>query len=71
MRALKIRGRRTNLLLLTRERSRGHLLRVGFRDKAASTKAKAKISQHKMGDTLGLLANHGRGHVSIATSLDT
>ena len=71
MRALKIRGRRTNLLLLARARSKGHLLRVGFRDRAAATKAKAKISQPKMGDTLGLLASQGRGHVSIATSLDT
>ena len=34
-------------------------------------RAKAMISHPKMGDASGLLANQGRGHVSIATSLDT
>ena len=68
---LRIRGRRVNFLLLAQERSRGLLLREGFKDRAAATKAKAKINHPKMGDTLGLLASQGRGHVSIATSLGT
>ena len=70
-RVLVIRGRRFNSLLLARERSRGLLLREGIRDKVAVTRAKAKISHPKMGDTSGLLASQGKGHVSIATSLDT
>ena len=32
--------------------------------------AKAKVNQPKMRDTSRLLANQGRGHISIATSLD-
>ena len=40
-------------------------------DRVAATKAKAKISHPKMGDTSRLLARQGKGHVSIATSLDT
>ena len=73
MRVLRIRGGRVNLLLLllAQGRSRGLLLREGFRDKASTIKAKAKVNHSKMGDTSGLLANQGRGHVSIATSLDT
>ena len=63
---LKIRERRVNSLLLARERSKGLLLRDGFRDRT-----KAKINHPKMRDTLGLLASQGKGHVSIATSLDT
>ena len=59
---LKIRGRRTNLFLLAWEISRGLLLHKGFKDKAMAIKAKAKS---------GLLASQSRGHVSIATSLDT
>ena len=52
------------------------MLCKGFRDKATATRvtatrAKAKISHPKMGDTSRLLASQGRGHVSIATSLDT
>ena len=66
MRVLRIRGRRVNLILLAREISRGLLLHEGFKDRA-----KAKISHPKMGDTSRLLASQGRGHVSIATSLDT
>ena len=57
MRVLVIRGRRVDSLLLARERSRGLILHEGFRDKAATTRAKAKISHPKMGDTLGLLAS--------------
>ena len=64
MRVLVIRGRRVNSLLLARERSRGLLLREGFMDRAATIKAKAKISHPKMGDTLELLASHGRGHAT-------
>ena len=66
MRVLKIRERRANLLLLAQGRSRGLLLHKGFKDRA-----KARVNHPKMGDTLGLLASQGRGHVSIATNLDT
>ena len=34
-------------------------------------KAKAKVNHTKMGDTSRLLAIQGKGHVSIATSLNT
>ena len=68
---LVIRGRRVNSLLQGRERSRGLLPLEGFIDKAMDTKAKAKISHPKMGDTLGLLASKGRECVSNATSFDT
>ena len=71
MRVLRIRGRRFDLLLLARERSRGLLLREGFRDKIAAIGAKARISHPKMGDTSELLSSHGREYVSSATSLDT
>ena len=63
--------KRVNSLLLDQERSRGLLLREGFKDRATATRAKAKISHPKMGDTSGLLASQSKGHVSIATSLDT
>ena len=68
---LVIRGRRVNSFLLAREKSRGLLLPEGFRDRVAATRGKAKISHPKIGDTSGLLASQGRGHVSIVTSLDT
>ena len=68
---LKIRGRRANLLLLAQGRSRGLLLRKGFRDRVATIRTKAKVNHLKIGDTSGLLASQGRGHVSIANSLDT
>ena len=68
---LKIRGRRAGLFLLAQGRSRGLLLHKGFRDKVKAIMAKAKVIHSKMGDTSGLLAKQGRGHVSIATSLDT
>ena len=71
MRVLVIRGRRVNSIPLARERSRGLLLREGFKGKVASTKAKARISHSMMEGTLGLLANQGRECVSSATSLDT
>ena len=34
-------------------------------------KAKAKVNHPRVEKTSGLLASQGRGHVSIATSLDT
>ena len=57
MQVLVIRGRRLKPLLLARERSKGLLLREGFKDKVMTTKAKARINHPKMGDTLGLLAS--------------
>ena len=71
MQVLVIRGRRVNSLLLARERSRGLLLREGFKDRVTTIRVKARISYPKMVDTLGLLASKGRGHVSNAISLDT
>ena len=71
IRVLVIRGKRVNSLLLARERSRGLLLLKGFRDRAAATRAKARISHPKMGETSGLLASHGKECVSNATGLDT
>ena len=71
MRVLVLIERRTNRLLLARERSRGLLLRKGFRDNAGAPRAKAGISHPKMGGTSGLLASQGRECVSSATSLDT
>ena len=68
---LVLKGRRVNSLILARERSRGLLLRKGFKDKVAATRAKARISHPKMGDPSGLLASQGRECVSSATSLDT
>ena len=47
------------------------MLHEGFRERAAATRAKARISHLKMGDTIGLLASQGREYVSNATSLDT
>ena len=71
MLVLKIRGKRTNLFLLAREISRGHLLHMGFRDRAVTIKAKAKVNHPKMGGISKRLANQVRGRVSIVTSLDT
>ena len=57
---LRIRERRTNLLLLAQERSRELLLRSGFkdrdRDRDMAIKAKAKVDHPRVGDTLGLQA---------------
>ena len=64
------RGRRTSFLQAW-ERSRGLLLREGFKDRAAAPRAKARISHSKMGGTSGLLASQGRGCVSSVTNLDT
>ena len=60
MRVLVIREKRVNSLLLAPEKSKGLLLRKGFRPRVAATRAKAKISHPKMGDTSGLLASQGR-----------
>ena len=68
---LEITERRANIFPRARERRRGLILREDFKDKVTATRAKARISHPKMGDTLGLLAKQCRGHVSIATSLDT
>ena len=68
MQASKIRGKRANLLLLVEGRSKGPLFRRVFRDKAKTIKAKARVNHPKMGGILRLLANQGRGHVSIATN---
>ena len=46
-----------NTLLLARERSRGLLLCEGFKDRVSATRAKARISNPKMGGTSGLQAN--------------
>ena len=54
---LVLRGRRINSLLLARERSRGILLRESSRDRAVATRAKARVSYPKMGDTSRLLAS--------------
>ena len=69
-RVLKIRGRRANLFFLAQGRSRGLLLRKGFKDRAASIKAKARVNHPKVRYTSRLLASQGKEHVTIATSLD-
>ena len=67
---LKIK-RRVDLLLLARGRSRRLLLCKDFRDKAAAIKAKAKDDHLQEADISRLTASQGRGHVTIAISLDT
>ena len=57
IRVLVVRGMRVNSLLQAWERSRGLLIREGLRDKVMATRAKAKISHPKIGDTSGLLAS--------------
>ena len=71
MRVLVLKGRRVNPFPLAREIRRGLLLREGFKDRAEATRAKARISHPKMGDTSGLLASKGRECVSSAINLDT
>ena len=71
MRVLRIRGRRANFLLLAQGRSRGLLLRSGFWDRAAAIRAKVKVDYPRVGDTSGLYARKGKGHVSITINLDT
>ena len=51
---LRIRGKRADLLFLAQGRSRGLLLRSGFKDKATAIKAKAKVNHPRAGDILGL-----------------
>ena len=60
---------RVSFLLQTRGRSRRLLLGKGFRDKVAAIRA--KVNGPNIGETSGLPGGQGRGHVSIATSLDT
>ena len=60
--------RRVNLLLLAQGRSRRFLLHKDIRDRAAANHARA--DNLRMADLLGLTASQGRGHVSIAISLD-
>ena len=66
----KIRGTRVNLFLLTWGRSRRLLLCKDFRDKAVVTKAKVRVDHLQVADISGLIANQGKGHVTIAISLD-
>ena len=68
---LVIRGRRANSLILAREKSKGLMLHEGFRNKAAATRPKARISHPKMGGTSRLLASQGKGCVFSAIHLDT
>ena len=71
MRVLRIREMRVNLLLLVQGRRKGLLLRMVFSDRAVDIRAKVKVNHPKMGGISRLLASHGKGHVSITTSLDT
>ena len=71
MRVLKISRRRANLLLLAWGRSRGLLLHKDFRDRVTAIRAKARVNHPRVGETSGFLTSQGRGHVSIATNLDT
>ena len=71
IRASKIRGRRTNLLLLVHGRSKGLLLHMVFKDRVVAIRAKASINHLKMGGISGLLASQSRGNVSIATRAET
>ena len=68
---LKIRGRRVNLLLLARGRSRRILLRKDFKDRAVAIKAKARVDHLQVVDISRLTASQGSGHVTILFSLDT
>ena len=71
IRALVLRGGRVNSLPLAREKSRELLLCEGFRDRSATTRAKGRINNHKIGGPSELLAIQGRECVSSVTSLDT
>ena len=68
---LKIRRRRVNLLLLARGKSIRLLLCKDFRDRVTAIKAKAKDDHLHVVDISGLTISQGRGHVTIAISLDT
>ena len=52
---LKLRGERVNLILLARERIRGLLFHVGFKDKDIAIRDKVVAIKAKA--RLGLLAN--------------
>ena len=66
---LVLRGRKINILLSPGIRKR-LLLHMDLKDRAVTTKAKAKVTHPRVGDTSELLASQGRERVSIATSLD-
>ena len=67
---VKDKKKRSQPFFLAQGRSRGLLLRKGFRDRAASIKAKARVNHPKVRYTSWLLASEGKEHVAIATSLD-
>ena len=66
---LVLRERRVNLLL-SPKRTRRLLFRMNFKDRVVATRAKDKVNYSRVGDTSRLLANQGREHLSIVTSLD-
>ena len=68
---LMIREMRVNLLLLVGGRSRRLLLLKDFRDKAAATKAKARVDHLQVAYLLGLTIGLGRKYVIITINLDT
>ena len=67
---LKIKGRRVNLLLLARGKSRRLLICKDFKDRATTTKAKVRVDHFQVADLSGLTISLGRGHVTTAISLD-
>ena len=71
MRVLKIKGRRANLLLLAQERSRRLLLCKDIKDRATTTKAKARVDHLQVVDLSRLTTSLGREYVTTAISLDT
>ena len=73
MRVLVIRGRRISLLLLAQEKSIGLLLCEGFRDWAATPRAKVRISHPKMRGTSWLLASLAKSEfpMPLAWTLET
>ena len=68
---LKIRGGTASLLFLAQGRSRSLLHYKSFRDRVTAIRAKGMVNRPKMGETSRLPDIQDRGHVSIATSLDT
>ena len=54
---LKIKGKRVNLLLLARGRSKRLLLHKDFKDRAATTKAKARVDHLQVADISVLTAS--------------
>ena len=67
---LKIRGRRVNLLLLDRGRSRRILFHKDFKDKVATTKAKAKTDHLQVVDLSRLtISLSGTIRIGVKVSL--